>query len=116
MPFRYLFGYFLVLLAPIITGGVLFAAFRRLQAPVVPTLLTTVAGMVVALLMTGSVVVQCSNSYDALRAADTLLTPEERETLQGSPLMCTTVYKFRRGGQETCLVTDHDGGAHVGCG
>ena len=90
------------------------ARFRRVTfARVVLLALLTVG---ISFAITLPVAIACSTSWDISLAAPKLLTTDELQTLRRTSPICPTVYKFKRSGQDTCLLSDGDGGAAVGCG
>ena len=116
MPLHYALGLLVTLLAPLVVGVAVFAAGRRGRAPGWAALAVACVGGLFAFLLTAAGSIRCANSYDVRLAADKLLSREELETLRATQFFCPTIFKFRRGGKDTCLVSDADGGGHVGCG
>ena len=115
---RFHHGLFLliVLAIPVLVGlSVAFEAnFRRVAFGRI--ILLALSATVVSFVITLPVSIVCSESWDVSLAAPKLLTPDELKTLKRTSLICPTVYRFKRNGQDACLVTDKDGGATIGCG
>ena len=116
MPLHYALGFVVTLLAPLVVGAIVFVAGRRGHAPAWASLAVACVGGLFAFLLTGASSIRCATSYDVRLAADKLLAPEELETLRATQFFCPTIFKFRRGGKDTCLVSDAKGSGHVGCG
>ena len=105
-----------VIVIPILLGlAVAFEAnFRRVQFGRVVLLAVLTVALSFAITLPVSIV--CSDSWDVSLAAPKLLTPDEFKTLRRTTPICPSVYKFKRNGQDACLVSNGDGGATVGCG
>lgn len=116
MTFHHGLAILAIIAAPVIVAGVIVfeASFRK--APLRDIALAVPIAMVLALLLVVPVALSCSDSQDISLAAPNLLSPEELQTLRGTGPFCPTIYRFKRDGEETCLVSDADGGASVGCG
>jgi len=115
---RFHHGLFLlaIIAIPILLGLVVAfeASFRRVPFGRVVLLVSLTVAVSFAITLPASIV--CSDSWDVSLAAPKLLTSDELKTLRRATPICPTVYKFKRGGQDTCLVSNGDGGATVGCG
>lgn len=116
MPFHYALAYLAVVLVPIMVGIAVVIAARRQRVPMWTTLFIVPVGMLLSFVLSVMLAARCADSYDVIRAARTLLSPAERETLRGAGWFCPKVYHFERDGKGTCLVSDGDGAAFVGCG
>ena len=116
MPFHYGLGYLAIVTIPIVVGVAVVVAAIKGKLPILTILFITPIGMLLTFVLTTFIVVRCSNSYDVVLAAKKLLNPTERKTLHGAGFICPNVYTFQRAGKKTCLVSDGDGGAFVGCG
>ena len=116
MKFHHGLAFLAIFGVPIIIGiAVAFeAGFRQMSFGKLVS--AVVVSMVLSLLVVTPIAITCSESRDVELAASKLLTTQEIKTLQGTALFCPTVFRFDRGGQKTCLVSDNDGGANVGCG
>ena len=116
MSLHYALGILLTLLAPLVVGVAVFAAGRRGHVPAWASLSIACVGGLFAFLLTGAGSIRCANSYDVRLAADELLSADELKTLRATQFFCPTVFKFRRDGKDSCLVSDTEGGGHIGCG
>ena len=116
MKFHHGLAFLAIFGAPIIIGiAVAFeAGFRQMSFGKLVS--AVVVSMVLSLLVVTPIAITCSKSRDVELAASKLLTTQEIKTLQGTDLFCPTVFRFDRDGYKTCLVSDNDGGANVGCG
>ena len=116
MKFHHGLAFLAIFGAPIIIGiAVAFeAGFRQMSFGKLVS--AVVVSMVLSLLVVTPIAITCSESRDVELAASKLLTTQEIKTLQGTDLFCPTVFRFDRDGHKTCLVSDNDGGANVGCG
>ena len=115
---RFHHGLFLlaIIAIPILLGLIVAfeASFRRVPFGRVVLFAFLIVAMSFAITLPVSIA--CSNSWDVSLAAPKLLTPDELKTLRRTTPICPAVYKFKRSGQDTCLVSNGDGGAAVGCG
>lgn len=92
------------------------ALARRGRVPAAAAVPGIAIAMVLSFVVAVPVASQCRNARGVQRAAEALLSPAERNTLQGSAPFCPAVYTFERDGKRTCLVPDGERGASVGCG
>lgn len=116
MTFHYLVSWLAVLVVPLAVGIGAFVCALRGKVPMWASLGVAFVGTCLTFVLTVSLSWRCTESYDVILAARTLLTPEERGTLRGSEFLCPVIYTFERDDERTCLVPDGDGGAFVGCG
>ena len=115
MLFHHGVAWLAVVTIPLLVGGlVLVAAWKAKSAW--GALLLSPAAALLSLILTVGLAYRCSEAMDVRLAAKKLLNPKELATLQGTGFLCPSVYKFKRDGEDTCLVADGDGGALVGCG
>ena len=116
MKFHHGLFVLVVIAIPILLGLVVAfeASFRKVAFSRV--VLLTLSVVAVGFVVTLPISIKCSESWDVSQAAPDLLTRDELKTLRRTSLICPAVYKFKRNGEDTCLVSDKDGGASIGCG
>ena len=115
MPFHHGVAWLAVAIVPLFVGGLVLISAWRAKSVWGALLVSPVAAFL-SLILTAVLAYRCSETMDIRLAAKKLLNPEEISTLQATGFLCPSVYKFRRDGKETCLISDGDGGAFVGCG
>ena len=116
MKFHHGLALLAIVILPVLAGLVMAieAGYRKLPAGGV-----FLCGLLAAILgftLTLPVAFTCSESRNVAIAARRLLDPQEYQSLRGTRRICPTVYTYERDGERICLVSDGDGGAHVGCG
>jgi len=116
MPKHYLIGYASVISVAIVLGVMAYVFIRRDKTSVGLALGLAFATTLVSLFHGGWLASTCVTSYEVARAADKLLTANERKTMRGTSFFCPQTYTFERGGKSACLSSDGDGHVFLGCG
>lgn len=116
MRWHHMLALLSIAVVPVTVAVTTFVTALRGRVPLWASLAVALTGLCLSFLFTTMLAIRCSESYDVVSAAARLLTPAERETLRGQEFLCPNVYRFERDGKPTCLVSDGDGGAFVGCG
>lgn len=116
MRWHHMLALISVAVVPFAVAVATFVTAVRGRAPMWASIAVALAGLCLSFLFTTMLALRCSESYDVVLASKRLLTPSERDTLRGQEFLCPNVYRFERDGEPTCLVSDGDGGAFVGCG
>ena len=116
MKFHHGLALLAVVAVPVLAGCI--AAFEAgyRKRPLTHIALSAITAAAIALIVVVPLANTCSNSHDITLAAPSLLSQDELDSLDSSEMICPTVFHFTRDGQKTCLVSDGDGGASVGCG
>ena len=116
MKFHHGLALLAIVVLPVLAGLVMaiVAGYRKLPAGGV-----FLCGMLAAILvftLTLPVAYVCSQSRDVILVARRLLDLQEYQSLRGTRRICPIVYTYERDGEPVCLMSDGDGGAHIGCG
>ncbi|SBV35602.1 putative integron gene cassette protein [uncultured Stenotrophomonas sp.] len=116
MKFHHGLALLAIIILPVLAGLVMAIEAGLRKLPVAGVFLCGMLAAILAFVLTLPVALTCSESRDVVHVARRLLDPQEFQSLRGTRLICPTVYTFERDEERGCLVSDGDGGAHIGCG
>ena len=116
MKFHHGLALLAIVLLPVLAGLAMAieAGYRKLPAGGV--FLCGMLAAILAFTLTLPVAYVCSQSRDVILVARRLLDLQEYQSLRGTRRICPIVYTYERDGEPVCLMSDGDGGAHIGCG